>query len=116
MEAALFVSSGTMGNLLSILCHCSQNGSEFICGDNAHIYYYEGGTYGAAGHARCLGCVPAVHRHIKVRIDGLPLQVDLHRWLAPTHARCPTGLTAPSTWSRSSTASVRTTPTSRKRA
>ena len=60
MEAALFVSSGTMGNLLSILCHCSQNGSEFICGDNAHIYYYEGGTWGQRhvldAWAVCLQC------------------------------------------------------------
>lgn len=31
-EAALFVPSGTMGNLLALLVHCSR-GEEVICGD-----------------------------------------------------------------------------------
>ncbi len=40
-EAGLFVPSGTMGNLLSVLVHCDARGSEMIVGDQAHIFYYE---------------------------------------------------------------------------
>jgi threonine aldolase len=36
-EAALFVPSGTMGNLVSLLTHC-QRGDEIIVGDKAHIF------------------------------------------------------------------------------
>ena len=43
-EAALFVSSGTMGNLASVLSHCGR-GDELILGDQAHIFTSEqGGT------------------------------------------------------------------------
>lgn len=41
-EAALFVPSGTQGNLLALLAHC-QRGDEYICGQQAHNYRYEGG-------------------------------------------------------------------------
>jgi threonine aldolase len=41
-EAALFVPSGTMGNLVSVLTHC-QRGDEFIVGKQAHIFRYEAG-------------------------------------------------------------------------
>ena len=41
-EAALFVSSGTQGNLLGIFSHC-ERGDEFIAGQTSHSYYYEGG-------------------------------------------------------------------------
>jgi len=41
-EAALFVSSGTQGNLLALLCHC-QRGDEYIAGQTAHCYRTEGG-------------------------------------------------------------------------
>ncbi|GFO60879.1 threonine aldolase [Geomonas silvestris] len=41
-EAALFVPSGTMSNLLSLLTHCGR-GDEYIAGQDAHIYRWEGG-------------------------------------------------------------------------
>lgn len=41
-EAGLFVPSGTQSNLLALLSHC-QRGDEYICGQEAHIYKYEGG-------------------------------------------------------------------------
>ena len=41
-EAALFVSSGTQGNLLGLLSHC-ERGDEYIVGQQAHTYRYEGG-------------------------------------------------------------------------
>ncbi len=41
-EAGLFVPSGTMGNLTSLLAHC-QRGDEIIVGKEAHIFKYEAG-------------------------------------------------------------------------
>jgi threonine aldolase len=40
--AALFMPSGTQSNLCGILAHC-QRGDEYIVGQNAHTYRYEGG-------------------------------------------------------------------------
>ncbi|KAG9445672.1 hypothetical protein H6P81_011800 [Aristolochia fimbriata] len=53
-EAALFVPSGTMGNLISVLVHCDVRGSEVILGDNSHIHVYENGGISTIGgvHAR----------------------------------------------------------------
>lgn len=42
-QAALFVPSGTMGNLIAIMVHCNKRGSEAIVGSKAHIYKYEQG-------------------------------------------------------------------------
>ncbi|KAH9289198.1 hypothetical protein KI387_033315, partial [Taxus chinensis] len=48
-EAALFVPSGTMGNLISVLAHCEVRGSEVILGSNSHIHVYENGGISALG-------------------------------------------------------------------
>lgn len=47
-EAALFVPSGTQGNLLGILCHC-ERGDEYITGGRAHTYRREGGGAAVLG-------------------------------------------------------------------
>ncbi len=47
-EAALFVPSGAMGNLVAMLTHC-QRGDEAILGDLAHPYFYETGGLAALG-------------------------------------------------------------------
>ena len=47
-EAAVFVASGTMGNLISVLSHC-RRGDEIILGDKAHIFRSEAGGAGALG-------------------------------------------------------------------
>ena len=47
-EAAIFVPSGTMGNLLALLVHCAR-GEEVICGDKSHIYVNEAGGMAALG-------------------------------------------------------------------
>ncbi len=47
-EAALFVPSGTMGNLLALLVHC-QRGDEVIVGHQSHIYLNEAGGMAALG-------------------------------------------------------------------
>jgi threonine aldolase len=51
-EAALFVTSGTQGNLLSVLSHC-QRGDEYIAGTASHVYRWE------AGGSSVLGGVPS---------------------------------------------------------
>lgn len=47
-EAALFVPSGTMGNLISVLTH-AKRGQEIILGDESHIFIHEVGGASALG-------------------------------------------------------------------
>jgi threonine aldolase len=47
-EAALFVASGTQGNLVSILSHCGR-GDEYIVGQMAHTYRWEAGGAAVLG-------------------------------------------------------------------
>lgn len=47
-EAALFMPSGTQSNLCGLLAHC-QRGDEYIVGQNAHTYRYEGGGAAVLG-------------------------------------------------------------------
>ena len=60
-EAAVFVSSGTMGNLSAVLAHCDR-GDELILGDESHILWYE-----SAGPATVGGISP---RTIRTAADG----------------------------------------------
>lgn len=49
-EAAIFVTSGTMGNLIAIMNHCDVRGSEAYCGEESHTYLHEqGGAAQLAG-------------------------------------------------------------------
>lgn len=48
-EAGLFVPSGTMGNLISVLAHCEVRGREVILGSNSHIHVYENGGISTLG-------------------------------------------------------------------
>ncbi|KAI8539548.1 hypothetical protein RHMOL_Rhmol09G0191600 [Rhododendron molle] len=67
-EAGLFVPSGTMGNLISVLVHCEIRGSEVILGDNSHIHIYENGGISTIG---------GVHpRTVKNNQDG-SMDIDL---------------------------------------
>ena len=47
-EKALFVTSGTQGNLTAILAHCDR-GDEYIAGHDAHTYKYERGRGAVVG-------------------------------------------------------------------
>jgi threonine aldolase len=47
-DSALFVPSGTQGNLLGLLAHC-QRGDEYITGQQAHNYRYEAGGAAIVG-------------------------------------------------------------------
>ncbi|XP_042049746.1 probable low-specificity L-threonine aldolase 1 isoform X2 [Salvia splendens] len=48
-EAALYVPSGTMANLICVLIHCQIRGSEVILGDYSHIHIYENGGISTLG-------------------------------------------------------------------
>jgi threonine aldolase len=43
-EAAVFVPSGTMSNLIGVRLHC-RPGDELLCEANCHLYFYEQGGY-----------------------------------------------------------------------
>lgn len=47
-DAAVFVASGTMGNLASLLAHCDR-GRVAVLGDQSHIFNYEAGGASALG-------------------------------------------------------------------
>lgn len=47
-DSALFVPSGTMANLISVLAHCDR-GDEVILGNKSHIFVYEAGGISAYG-------------------------------------------------------------------
>lgn len=47
-ETGLFVPSGTQSNLLALLTHCGR-GDEYIVGQSAHTYRFEGGGAAALG-------------------------------------------------------------------
>ena len=66
-EAALYVPSGTMGNLISVMCHCAHRGDEVIIGDRSHIAMWEQG-----GVAQLGGVFP---RLLKNKPDGT-LDID----------------------------------------
>ncbi len=48
MEAAVFAASGTQTNLIALLAHC-ERGDEYIVGQTAHTYKYEGGGAAVLG-------------------------------------------------------------------
>lgn len=60
-EAALYAPSGTQSNLLALFAHCDR-GDEYIVGDSAHTFRYEGG--GAA----ILGSIPP--QPVPMAMDG----------------------------------------------
>ena len=46
--SAMFCSSGTQANLLALMAHC-QRGDEYLCGQQAHNYMFEGGGAAVLG-------------------------------------------------------------------
>ncbi len=48
MEASVFAPSGTQSNLIALLSHC-QRGDEYIVGQQAHTYKFEGGGAAVLG-------------------------------------------------------------------
>ena len=55
-EAALFVPSSCMANLIAVMVHCSRRGEEMLAGHRSHISLYEQGNVSTIGgvHVRTL--------------------------------------------------------------
>lgn len=92
--AALFVASGTMGNLVAIMAQC-QRGDEVILGDRAHSYLYEAGGMAVLGgiHPRPLpnqpdGTIPLDQIEAAVRPDNAHFPRSRLIALENTHNRC----------------------------
>ncbi|MCX7268883.1 MAG: beta-eliminating lyase-related protein, partial [Burkholderiales bacterium] len=47
-QAALFMPTGTQSNLCGLMAHC-QRGDEYLVGQSAHTYRYEGGGAAVLG-------------------------------------------------------------------
>lgn len=93
-EAAVFVSSGTMGNLISVMAHCGR-GDEMILGDQAHIYLYEQGGSAALGgvHPRSVpnqpdGTLDLNQVQLAMRTENEHFPVTKLICLENTHNRC----------------------------
>ncbi len=93
-EAALFVASGTMGNLVSLLAQCGR-GDEVILGDQAHTFFYEQGGIAALGgiHPRPLpnqpdGMLDLAQIEAAIRPDNVHFPRTRLIALENTHNRC----------------------------
>ncbi len=79
-EAALFVVSGTMGNLVALLTHCGR-GDEAIVGDQSHTFLFEQGGMAALG-----GITP---RPIPNQPDGTLRLEDIEAAIRPDNVHFP---------------------------
>jgi len=79
-EAALFVPTGTMGNLASILAHC-QRGDEVMLGNKSHTFLFEAGGISALGGIQSA--------QLPNRPDGSLLLSDLEAALRPDDSHDP---------------------------
>jgi threonine aldolase len=93
-EAALFVASGTMGNLVSLMAHCNR-GDEVILGGNSHTFNAEqGGCAAIAGiHPRTLPNLPDGKLALEdieaaIRPDDVHFPVTRLIMLENTHNHC----------------------------
>lgn len=79
-KAGLFVTSGTMGNLVSQLVHCGR-GDEIILGDQAHSFFYEQGGAAAVG---------SIHpRTVPNQVDGKLALEDIEAAIRPDNVHFP---------------------------
>ena len=76
-EAALFVPSGTQSNLVAIMSHC-QRGDEYLVGQMAHCYRWEGGGAAVMGSVQPQ---PIAHQ-----ADGTLALADIEAAIKPDDA------------------------------
>ncbi len=79
-EDALFVTSGTMGNLVSQLTHCGR-GDEMILGDESHVFFSEQGGSAALGGIH--------HRTVPNQPDGTLGLSDIEAAIRPDNIHYP---------------------------
>ena len=70
-EAALFITSGTQGNLLALLSHC-RRGDEVIMEAESHIFMYEVGGISALG-----GLIPRLVQGIKGILSAASVEASV---------------------------------------
>jgi len=94
-EAAVFVPSGTMGNLVSVMAHTWERGSEYIVGDRSHIYIWEqgGGAQFGGAHPRAVpnlddGTLPLDRVRAAIRGDDAHFPVSKLICIEDTHNMC----------------------------
>jgi threonine aldolase len=73
-EAALFVPTGCMGNLIAIRCW-THHGNEVICEERAHVNLYE-----LASMSAIAGCMP---RAVRAGEDGIMTWEQIHAVIRP---------------------------------
>ena len=73
--AAVFVVSGTAGNLCSMMAYCEKRGSEVITGDKAHMILYEGGGISAVAGA----LVRTVHTNSDGSLDLKEIENNIRK-------------------------------------
>ncbi len=93
-EAALFVASGTMGNLVSLLAHCGR-GDEIILGSLSHTFFFEQGGSAAVGgiHPRTVanqpdGTLALSEIEAAIRSDNIHFPLTRLIVLENTHNLC----------------------------
>jgi threonine aldolase len=93
-EAAVFVASGTMGNLVSLLAHCGR-GEEIILGSMSHTFFLEQGGSAAVGgiHPRTIpnqpdGTLPPAEIEAAIRTDNVHFPQTRLIVLENTHNLC----------------------------
>jgi len=93
-DAALFVASGTMGNLVSLLAHCGR-GEEMILGSLSHTFFFEQGGSSAVGgiHPRTIanqpdGTLPLPEIEAAIRADNVHFPRTRLIVLENTHNLC----------------------------
>lgn len=93
-EAGVFVTSGTMGNLVSQLAHCGR-GDEIILGSHSHTFFFEQGGSAAVGsiHPRTVANQPDGKLSLKdieaaIRADNIHFPRTKLIVLENTHNLC----------------------------
>jgi threonine aldolase len=93
-EAAMFVASGTMANLVSQLAHCGR-GDEIILGSHSHTFFFEQGGSAAVGsiHPRTVanqpdGKLPLEEIEAAIRGDNIHFPRTRLIVLENTHNMC----------------------------
>ncbi|KAH7943157.1 hypothetical protein HPB52_005946 [Rhipicephalus sanguineus] len=80
-EAALFVPTGTMGNLAAVMAHCDQRGQEILVGDASHIFLNEQGGVAQVAAVQSWA--------VPTQKDGRLLLEDLEFRMRPRDFHCP---------------------------
>lgn len=83
-EAALFVSSGTLGNQIAIAVHVKP-GSEVVCTEGAHIYEYEPGS---------MALIASALPRLVPTTRGVPTAVAIETAIHHSIHQTPTGMVA----------------------